>query len=351
MKKLKEYIHRRKADLEEKEKAQKVLRTWHSYSLLPRLPIDVILRILFCIASRSSISIDNSESLTVYIYGLLPHFIFKPDLIMAHCCDRVDMSGYTLQRFATATIKPSILEDVDLSKSMFLQVRVMEWPISPVCDGIFRSLIQIPKRWRDLHVQFNLKSAAFGNILQLLNSCKSCVPYLETLDISLPRSLDSMSLNQAVTVSTAERFTSGSLKTASLSSSIFPTLFKYGILDTITSLSLYHDYHNPGRNSVRDVALDSLPHVLSNMPCLRSLTTSIPLYENFVNLPKVESRSLHHLTISDDADYEHLVAFFALFSDCSINFFAMHTEKSILEKLSEFFPGLKTLIYVSSIIV
>lgn len=244
----------------------------------PREIIDMVL---------SFIPADNNvvwgDKVFIYVDGLLPHAVFNAPILLPHYVNHFS-NDWTLQDIAKQGIKKSILEDDQLTNSIELRVKTFR-----STSGL-RSLMEFPHQWKSLLVIVNP------------------IPIDESIDLIVERceklSLVSRSVPSSVPPEKS-RTTRRSLKTIFLSFITLTAFFNRGLLSSILNLSLYG--LDPSSFSNYDTfknAVDELPRILSQLPCLNELKIDgLKGYRDDLDaLPRVNSISLRCLYIHvDDA--------------------------------------------------
>lgn len=266
----------------------------------PREIIDMVL---------SFIPADNNvvwgDKVFIYVDGLLPHAVFNASILLPHY-ENPFSNDWTLQDIAKQGIKKSILEDARLTNSIELRVKTFR-----STSGL-RSLMEFPHQWKSLLVIVNP------------------IPIDESIDLIVERceklSLVSRSVPSSVPPEKS-RTTRRSLKTIFLSFITLTAFFNRGLLSSILNLSLYG--LDPSSFSNYDTfknAVDELPRILSQLPCLNELKIDgLKGYRDDLDaLPRVNSISLRCLYIHvDDAI---AIPFLSLFSSCRVDCFKLEIQ-------------------------
>lgn len=193
-----------------------------------------------------------------------------------------------------------------------------------------------------------LCSSASEKVVPLLNLCKPCLPYITYLmvdgsdDCTIEDALISSALTTTeavVPIPMTHRLANVRVRLC-----LLPTLFSIGALGGVTSLEItFKDGY------MQNMAISNLPEILSSMTCLEIL--SIEDFEtsghfDFSGNPKVKSETLHTIGVQCSSS-DYVLAFLAIFSRCPVRTLDADSIDPCLEGLSELFPHLKDLTYVS----
>lgn len=180
MRKLRSYCRERIAQLKEEEKTQKELRIYCRYSRLPKLPTEIIVRILSTLESGTGSTLNTQipKAISVEACGLLPQLILKPCLVLPPYCKNFDTKR-TLVAVGSKSLEISILTDPDVSRSVSLSMEIKHWKIVVENKSVLRSLLRVPHRWRRLQLFFS----GSGSISPVLESVRPCFQYIKDLTI------------------------------------------------------------------------------------------------------------------------------------------------------------------------
>lgn len=302
--------------LEIQEMKQEVLPAeHHCVPTLPTLPPEITNKILSCVPTRNKLAWNGEAVAEVYVVGLLPHAIYNPSLLPPYYHDHdtfIPRRKRTLEDIAKQKMTCSLLGEASLANQIELHVER--------CSDFssLRQLSTYPLRWKRIRLNVGDRNENFADLFQLWFSS------LQELDVHvfseimpgiiLPLQKDSR------------------LKVATVSFNIFLRFFNTGVLNLITSLSLYdvneflfHDY-----NALKEV-LGELPHILSQLPCLYELRIVEVMelnHHDVAGLPRVKSTSLHSLKFTgEDDNYNDngdddrgTIAFLNIFAECRIDY-------------------------------
>lgn len=342
MRKLEIYYREKVAQLTRKEERQKI-RIRYQYSLLPRLPIEIIMQILSLLDPLAGNTVNTGirNGISVEAHGLLPYLILNPHLTLPPYCKYFDTS-MTLENFYYHEFEKPILTDALVASSVRLGVTIYDWEILRNAENlnILRSLLQTAHQWKRLRLKFRDAEQIFP----FLNALAPSLPHIECLIAyeASPRSAAPFSL--ASIKSDATSLSTRSLRIANLSFCILSVLFDAGFLDTITHLNLL-DTISPKSESIT-----RLVHILSGLSCLKTLTIEpqIRLHDERNSSLRVRSSSLNVLNLNLRSAHSHCLA---LLSDCQIDTINVSVDSmNLLNHLAQIFPGVKELNCVSSLL-
>lgn len=268
-------------------------------------PLEIISEILAYIPANNELRRGGGPGsggvkAAVYVDGLLPNAVHNPSLLFLHY-EECFNAKWSLEDIGKQPVKATVLEDASLRKHIRLRIK-------PFNDfSVLHPLTKYPVQWTNLSADvYYLRMVGF------IDMFKSCLPRLEMLKInaySVPPSGAIVPLQGSCY-----------LKIADLSFNAFSSFFDSGLLNSITSLRL--NEVSASRFFSRDAfmkALEDLPHVLSQLPCLYKLSfLDCPRYEVLKNLSRVNSASLHSLDVDGYYDTS-VIAFLNLLKDCRID--------------------------------
>lgn len=292
----------RMKQLERQLKEQACLRARLARGPTPPEMIDIITSY---VPTSNKLRIRRKFGLVVYVDGLLPHAIRDPSLLLPFY-QKSFKSEWTLEDIANQVIKRTVLEEVSLKNYLKLRAEAQEHNIFDV--SYLRPLVLFPHQWRKLDI--SVSHIELNSFIDLL---KPCLPRLEELNVKV--------IHTATSGPITPYEDGRGLKTVGLNFNILSIFFNSGILDSITSLEL--KFIDVGQFSLDGdafrKALMDMPRILSQLPCLRELTTAHidceP--EDLQGLPKVASTSLRSLIVGGDS-IDAITVFLNLFSNCRI---------------------------------
>lgn len=288
----------------------------------PRLPIEVIGRILTFVPSSNKLDFPARANLNIYVDGILHRAILDPSSLLPHYKDGPH-KFWKLEDIASRSIKPSVLDDASLANSFDLR--------AVAASGIsIRNLIRVLQstntshRLKSLEIELYL-SFDTGDLLKALTSTRS----LEKLCIEGPLRFNS---------STPLQVECKALKILQVDFEGLPALFSSGIqlYSSLTKLTLYCQCEYSSD------AWDNTAHMLSRLVCLEEFC--IFGYQDVYDQPpipkmtaKVKSASLRSL----DLHSTNAVHIIKSFSDCHINRIALYYPPVMSAKT--LFPDVKEL--------
>lgn len=356
---LEEYYQERTRQLKERKETQEKIRTAYRYFHLPRLPTEIVIRILSYLPRNRAVWIRTSTcGLSIAAYGLLPHFILQPSLLLPPYCssfgeertpEEVISLFKSVEDIKEMEMRAEILTVLGGLEFVGLYVKVYNW--RNVLNGDdrgdeFQKLLQIPHRWEELVLCF----ANLEEIPQMLDNVAPCLPYLKKVTFQdEDRDSDEHFIypggpEPSIAVDSSKRIT--------FPLHILLTLFNTGILDSVSMLKLDCSFFAQAEENTdtQKSSMRNLPHILSSMSCLESLILYIPdysstYYEEYKSL-KVQSASLRTLALDNIGKNQE--PFLTLFSDCQIETIYTHGWGRRLSNLAGLFPSIKKLFIVST---
>ena len=181
-------------------------------------------------------------------------------------------------------------------------------------------------------------------IFPLLNALAPSLPHIECL-IAYDASPGSASPFSSTSIeANATSLSARSLRIANLSFCMLSVLFDAGFLNTITHFNLLDSIPPKAEDITR------LAHILSRLPCLKTLTIEpqVHIHDEYDSSLRIRSSSLNILNLNLRRDHSHCLA---LFSDCQIDTINVSLDSmNILNHLVRLFPGVKELNCVSSLL-
>lgn len=333
---------------------KKKARTEYSYLHLPKLPTELVMQILLYVeeefenVSRNTGNVieTNSTGLELHNKRLLPQVVLDPSILRPHYVNAI-RSNWTLKTISKKPLKLSVLTDKRISKILKLNVKAkIRELVREDIDVLHILTEQLPQRWNGLFLE--VCESASKNVVPFLRSCESCYPSMTFLTVDGECTIEhifsfpALPTTKAVTASSAPP----SLL-AGISIDVLPLLHQVGALSRVTNLELLVRNREIWKNIILSVTL--LPEILSNMPHLHFMSLDGLWTDkrfSLRDLPKVRSEALHTIQILD-GEGEDVFTFLALFSNCPIRFLDVEGDIPCLEGLSEHFPRLKKLTYVS----
>lgn len=337
-----------------RKKAKKKLRAVYCSLHLPRLPTEIIVRILSYLDSRNTVNMGNGVGLTVTAYGLLPYLILNPYLFLPPYCKYFDpgtkvehIRSLSLEDINDVVMEMRILAESNISSHVSLYVYIHTWPrVRDTPD--LRLLLQIPRRWRELGI-------SFGNVEHIspvFDTLAPCLPHLQELHVKF-EDVDRRGDLSPLLIDSVASMAMTSSKEIYFPFYALPLLFNKGIFDLVTTLCLDNSFSplpTEGDNTCRNL-MKNLPHILSDLPCLESLTLSLnspTYYEDYRKL-RLRSDSLRDLSLLCMGNNQ--APFLEIFLDCPIEALSFNYQAPDfkLAHVARFFPSVRKLSYVSSL--
>ena len=347
--KLEQYYQGRTYELKQRREVQEKLRTGYRYLSLPRLPVEIIIRIISYLDSRNVINTAGSYSISVTAFDLLPYLILKPYLLLPPYCKCFDdtkkpeelIALLTLEDINNeATMEMKVLTEVDDLALVSLYVRIEDWErVRDDENDTLRLLLRSPRRWKELDLSFG----KVDQIPQILDALAPCLPHVKEIDFKrTDPDRDYMFSPTPVSSSAAD-----SSKKISFPLIALPTLFSTSLFNSVTDLVLDNSRVDESEDMQKSV-MKKLPHILSSLPCLKRLALSLysPIFYEEYGSSKIKSSTLRILSLKSIGRNE--APFLTLFSECRIETIGAFGWGPRLTNLVEFFPGVKELYCVSS---
>lgn len=289
------FLQRQWQYLELQETKQKDYRS--KYAELcrgPRIPREVINRILSFIPSNNKLKFPDLPSMTrvIFIDGLLPYAVLNPPLLLPYY-ERKLREDWTLADIARQEIKKTVLDEISLVTSIELRV---EETHTFTRD---HHLLRYPHRWKKLLVRGTLR------LEELFSAFRTSPSSLKELTM----------LDGCFQATSTVPFEFKSLETVWIHSNYLTTFFNASVqFSFLSKLTLNWHCEETG---VSYTTIQELVRLLSLLTSLRDLEMLGFDYQESIlsgGVPKVDCPSLRSLSL----DGLGTCTISPLFSDCNI---------------------------------
>lgn len=201
--------------------------------------MEIMLRILSYFQFKVLLNLPGVKGLDVVAKGIQPYLILKPGLLLPPYCNE-GKEACTLDKITGYNEGPkvelAILTDVDVSRTIELNIYVYRYPEIEVHEEKLRLLFQKLHRIRHL----TIRHMETVSIMSVLGQVCFCLPYITHLHSS-PHQFHDLNISSSSPTSTIS-LDAPLLEFASVSLQVLPVLINCSILNFVSRLNINIDH-------------------------------------------------------------------------------------------------------------